>query len=280
MYDKIENIGNSVIQHGMQNKRIYLMKLDKKDFPDIIGKLELIAANNYYTKIFAKIPDWALEGFLQEGYLIEAHIPKFYNGDNGVFFVSQFIDHSRSAVEPQLRNKIEKNIGIAKSKQNGMTLLTFPDNLQIRQLNHDDTPDLANLYKAVFDSYPFPIFEADYLKETMDSHIDYFGAFIENNLVAASSAEMDKNSKNAEMTDFATLPDYRGNNLSMMLLKEMEALMRRKKMKTVYTIARSLSAGMNVTFAKMNYAFAGTLINNTNIAGKIESMNVWYKRLP
>ena len=81
------------------------------------------------------------------------------------------------------------------------------------------------------------------------------------------------------MTDFATLPDYRGNNLSMMLLKEMEALMRSKKMKTVYTIARALSTGMNVTFSKMNYVFAGTLINNTNIAGKIESMNVWYKNL-
>ncbi|MCB9059131.1 MAG: putative beta-lysine N-acetyltransferase [Calditrichae bacterium] len=279
MYDKIEKLGNSTIQHGKQNKRIYLMKLDKKDFPAIVKELELIAAHNFYTKIFAKIPDWALEGFLQEGYLIEAHIPKFYNGDNGVFFVSQFVDHSRSAMEPQLRNKIEDNIGIAKSKQNGMTLLTFPENLKIRQLSQRDTSNLAEIYKDVFDSYPFPIFEEEYLEETMDSHIDYFGAFINNDLVAASSAEMDKNAKNAEMTDFATLPDYRGNNLSMMLLKEMEALMRSKKMKTVYTIARALSTGMNVTFSKMNYVFAGTLINNTNIAGKIESMNVWYKNL-
>jgi hypothetical protein len=48
-------------------------------------------------------------------------------------------------------------------------------------------------------------------------------------------------------------------------------------MKLFYTIARSYSAGMNITFAKQDYKYTGTLINNTNIFGKIESMNVWYK---
>ena len=55
--------------------------------------------------------------------------------------------------------------------------------------------------------------------------------------------------------------------------------MKRQGMHTAYTIARSLSAGMNITFAKLGYVFAGTLTNNTNISGKIESMNVWYKLL-
>jgi hypothetical protein len=36
---------------------------------------------------------------------------------------------------------------------------------------------------------------------------------------------------------------------------------------------------MNATFAKAGYSFGGTLINNTNISGDIESMNVWYKNL-
>jgi hypothetical protein len=36
---------------------------------------------------------------------------------------------------------------------------------------------------------------------------------------------------------------------------------------------------MNVTFARCGYRFAGTLINNTQISGRIESMNVWYKGL-
>ena len=55
--------------------------------------------------------------------------------------------------------------------------------------------------------------------------------------------------------------------------------MRQKNMRTAYTIARAISPGMNITFAKAGYKFSGTLINNTNISGGIESMNVWYKSL-
>ncbi len=105
------------------------------------------------------------------------------------------------------------------------------------------------------------------------------GVYLGNKLISASSAEMDVSAKNAEMTDFATDPDYAGNNLSLHLLREMEAEMRKRKMKTLYTIARSFSAAMNITFAKLDYKYTGTLVNNTNIFGKIESMNIWYKSL-
>ncbi len=49
--------------------------------------------------------------------------------------------------------------------------------------------------------------------------------------------------------------------------------------KTVFTIARAKSPGMNITFARSGYDYGGTLVNNTNISGQIESMNVWYKSL-
>jgi hypothetical protein len=47
---------------------------------------------------------------------------------------------------------------------------------------------------------------------------------------------------------------------------------------TFYTIARLHSLPMNKTFMNMAYRYSGTLINNTQIMGKIESMNVWYKK--
>jgi putative beta-lysine N-acetyltransferase len=111
----------------------------------------------------------------------------------------------------------------------------------------------------------------------MDENIQYYGIYYKNKLIAASSAEMDIEMKNAEMTDFATDPEFAGNSLSLILLRKMEEEMMRKEMKVLYTIARSFSPGMNITFAKQDYEFSGTLINNTNIFGKIESMNVWYK---
>ena len=55
--------------------------------------------------------------------------------------------------------------------------------------------------------------------------------------------------------------------------------MKQRGFQTSYTIARSASIGMNITFSKLSYIHAGTLVNNTNIGGQIESMNVWYKTL-
>ncbi|MBD3226067.1 MAG: putative beta-lysine N-acetyltransferase, partial [Caldithrix sp.] len=173
------------------------------------------------------------------------------------------------------------NIDLALYKQNeGNKRPAEPvHDFHIRKIGADDIEHLAEVYKAVFDTYPFPIHDPDYLKKTMQENIVYFGAFKDDRLVAASSCEMDESAGNVEMTDFATLPAFRGNALAVHLLTEMERAMQKRGIQTAYTIARALSAGMNITFAKMGYQFGGTLINNTNISGKIESMNVWYKPL-
>lgn len=143
----------------------------------------------------------------------------------------------------------------------------------------DDAENMSRIYKAVFPTYPFPITRPQYLIETMHSHIVYFGAEYDHHLAALASSEMNSDNQNVEMTDFATLPRYRGRNLSVVLLKKMESVMQNQGIKTAYTIARAVSAGMNITFAKAGYIYSGTLVNNTNISGNIESMNVWYKTL-
>ncbi|MDD3150871.1 MAG: putative beta-lysine N-acetyltransferase, partial [Candidatus Gastranaerophilales bacterium] len=141
----------------------------------------------------------------------------------------------------------------------------------------NDIAQTTLLYGKVFKTYPFPIFSSEYILQTMKNDVCYFGIKKDGKLVAISSAEMDRENLNAEMTDFATLPEYRGNNLSSYLLNQMEIYLIKHGFKTAYTIARAISYGMNITFVKGNYKYSGTLINNTNISGDIESMNVWYK---
>ena len=128
-------------------------------------------------------------------------------------------------------------------------------------------------------SYPFPIDDPEYISETMEGDFDYFCIEKDNKIVALSSFELFKNSNSVEMTDFATLPAFRGNGYANMLLKTMEIQTRKKKFKTAFTVARAVSPGMNITFAKNGYIYAGRLTNNTNISGNIESMNIWYKKL-
>ena len=143
----------------------------------------------------------------------------------------------------------------------------------------DDAEAITQVYREVFETYPFPIHDPEYILQTMEENFIYFTLWDGDRLAAVSSSEMYPAYGNVEMTDFATLPHYRGNGGAQFLLRTMEAEMRKRGIANAYTIARAYSFGMNITFARNGYSFGGTLTNNTNISGSMESMNVWYKTL-
>lgn len=276
--DKIEKIGASVVQHGKLNDRIYLMNMSENDAFTLPKKLVNLAKENEYTKIFAKVPSTAVEPFQRHGFFKEAHIPNFYHGKTGMYCVSKFLDPERAEIPLKDRLEVRKIIQLTKAKKPIPAELEH-EKIAIREISENDVNALTHLFKSTFKTYPFPIFDVGYIKETMADNVRYFGAFEGNNLVAASSAEIDFTEKNAEMTDFAVDPKFRSNGLALLLLLKMEEEMKKINIKVLYTIARALSPAMNITFAKARYYFGGTLKNNTNIAGKIESMNVWYKSI-
>jgi putative beta-lysine N-acetyltransferase len=273
----IEKFEGSIIQHGSYNDRIYLIKL--ADAPPSTTPYSLIdlARKHRYSKIFAKVPECHSELFLAAGFEEEARISAFYNGKIEAVFLGFYLN-AKCAAEPDL-GEMDEILNIVLEKQASKSKCPLNDNLTLRICNEADVITIADIYKNTFQSYPFPIDDPAYILNTMKSHIDYFGIEYNGRLVAVSSADMDKQSSNAEMTDFATLPEWQVNGLAQCLLLEMENAMKNKGIKTAYTIARAMSAGMNITFRKAGYKFGGRLKNNTNISGKIESMNVWYKHL-
>ena len=276
MTDTVEKVGNSIIQHGRNNQRIYLMKSSADDLPGLAIKLDNLAATNNYSKIFAKIPEKQRDLFLHNGYQVEASVPGLFNGKEQGLFIGKYPIGDRGIeTQPDLVNDI---LETAKAKQGLVSGLGLSDCV-CRPLFAEDMDKAASLYRLIFGSYPFPIDDPDYLRSTMD-HIAYYGVWSADQLVALSSAEIDYENANAEMTDFATHPDHQGQGFASFLLARMEIDMKDRQIATLYTIARAYSYGMNVTFAKNGYFFSGTLTNNTQISGSLESMNVWYKLLP
>lgn len=277
MTDTIEQLGQSTIQHGPENDRIYLMKLAEVDLPELPGKLIDLAGEKGYSKVFAKAPATAGDAFAEAGFVTEATVPGFYHGRTDGLFLAKFLSEDRAdEADPERTQNV---IEAAKDKLDQWDHPALPDGYALRSCTPDDTETMARLYKKVFATYPFPIDDPAYLKETMATHVDYFGVWKDGRLVALSSAEKYPESGNVEMTDFATDPDERGASLACYLLVAMDQAMAEQGIPTGYTIARSPSFGMNITFAKCGYRFAGTLVNNTNISGGFESMNVWYKPL-
>lgn len=276
--DVVEKIHGAILQHGRFNNRIYLMKLG--DSPE--GPLweELISLAEYwgYEKICLKIPRSKTPFFLNQGFREEASITGLYSGHEEGVFLGLF----RSSAREKLGNKdvLDDILTITKEKSTSFPLGRGPsDFIDVESLGENHAEEMALLYREVFPSYPFPIDRPDYLIQTMNSHVHYFGIRHQGKLVALSSAETDTRAKNVEMTDFATLPAFRGQNLAQRLLAHMENHMDRLGFCTAYTIARALSPGMNITFARQGYSYGGRLVNNTQISGQIESMNVWHKVL-
>ncbi len=274
--DTVTTIGDTVVQHGRLSDRIYVMHLAPGDLPAILDDLDGLAQREGYTKIFAKVPASALPLFLARGYVVEARVPGFFRGREDGCFASKFLD-------PDRRQELADPAAVlaaVRAKAGDARPADLPPGWTYSVATEDDADDLAALYREVFATYPFPIGDPRYLRETMAGDYRYFVVRTENGrLAAASSAEIYRQDENVEMTDFAVHPGFRGRGLSGFLLSRMEEEMRAAGMKTAFTIARALSYPINATFARAGYAWAGTLVNNTNICGGFESMNVWYRPL-
>jgi len=273
MPDQVAVIGESTVQHGPENNRVYLMHLYAGDMPEMPGRLIALAGRLGYTKVIARVPAEALDGFFGEGYHVEAALPGLYRGRKDGFFVARFLDPARAA-DPAAA--VDRRLLLDRPSERRIGL---PDGFSIREALPEDAPAIARLYAETFATYPFPIGDADYLRRSMAGDVRFFVVRRGETIAAASSAEMDTTGKNVEMTDFAVLPECRGLRLSAALLEAMEEAMLERGMKTAYTICRAGWYPVNRLFAGGGYRYGGTLIQNTQICGRCESMHVWHRPL-
>lgn len=275
-YDLEESLQGCHIQHGKSNDRIYVMDTGNSMDNTVLKKLNELAETRGYGKIIAKSPSREAKKFINDGFVSEAKIPGYFNGNDSCNFLAKYNNDQRKIVKD--KDYILNVLSMLKNYNE-----TFEGKLDerysIRILNENDANDMAEIYKVVFKTYPFPIHDSSYLRKMMSDNVIYFGVFDKDRLTGISSCEMNIKKQNVEMTDFAVLPKYRGENLASHLLVAMEEKMKEMGIKTAYTIARSISFPMNITFVKAEYSYGGTLWNNTQIGGKIESMNILYKPL-
>ncbi|MBW6508484.1 MAG: putative beta-lysine N-acetyltransferase [Desulfuromonadales bacterium] len=275
--DRVESFRSSILQHGPENDRVYLMKLQQDDVVGVLEYINELVDQHNYSKVFAKIPATSKDPFLEAGYCVEAQVPGFYQGEIDGLFLASYPQAERQQ-DPD-SERVVKVLNAARRKSGSLAPVHLPEGAanQCRLADPDDCTAMADLYQRVFSSYPFPIHDPVYLAETMADNVTYAGIWKGEELIALASAEVDKAASHAEMTDFATAPACRGEGLAHLLLAKLETLMAQARVQTCYTIARATSFGMNITFAKSGYRYGGTLVQNTQISGGLESMNVWYK---
>jgi len=205
---------------------------------------------------------------------VEAQIPSGIPGEE-LSFCTRFLTENR-AIERFPKEVQAALMPQVRSRPANAALPTT----SVQPLGLQDVPELVELYSHVFASYPFPIDDPAFLRRSMAEGTVFVGVRDETSrLIAAASAELSDKTLTCELTDFATLPESRGTGLASALLAGLETAVTAQGMRVAYTIARATSASMNSVFVRREYTYAGTLVNNTHISGRIESMNVWYHKL-
>ena len=81
MFDKIETISRSLVQHDPNNDRVYLMKTYPEErVENLVAQRYDLAILKRYTKIFVKVPESIHHLFWDHDFKIEAIIPNLYRG--------------------------------------------------------------------------------------------------------------------------------------------------------------------------------------------------------
>ncbi|PKM58152.1 MAG: putative beta-lysine N-acetyltransferase [Firmicutes bacterium HGW-Firmicutes-3] len=276
--EKVILMGRSKVQHGQHNDRIFVDDYKHALDPYLIDQLDLMVEDHEYGKIIAKTPKAAKIKFIRNGFDQEGKIPGFYNGKKACFFMAKYTNSDRKVV----KNKDELTAIVQEAKKkisNINDLNTIKEGYNMKLLDLRDAKMIADIYDQVFKTHPYPIEDPSYIIDKMGHETLYFGLFKHDELIGVSACCVNFHEENVEVTDFAILPKYRGYNLSMHLMRKMETVMIAAGMKTAYTMTRSGSHSMNKIFGKSGYKYGGTLWNNNQISGGIESMNIWYKSL-
>ncbi len=278
--DRVDALAGAVIQHGSENQRIYVMDWQVNPDGSAAAAFRMEAQRHGYSKVIAKVPASFSSLFLDDGYTKEAEIPGFFQGMEDAVFLSLFLESSRQQLEPDTKLRMEDVLATARAKpvDPPSALGTSYD---WKRCSPSMAEDIAAVYGSVFATYPFPITDPAYVEKTMNEQSVWYYAVLdlEGKIAALAAAEFNPRAMAVEMTDFATVPKHRGQGLAQFLLRQMENEVANQGVKTAFTIARAVSYGMNSTFHRLGYTYGGTLVNNTNIAGQMESMNIWWKSL-
>lgn len=258
------------------NRRVKVLNF-AGDISGICERIDYLARENGFDKIFVKARADQWQQFLIHGYMLEGIILHYFDGEDA-FVVSRFLSQARVS-SPTLIEEAELIQSLMATPRNPKPLVP-PPGYTISVANEEDIPAIALLYSHVFASYPAPLTMPDFLLSTMRRNVVYM--IIKDpqgQVVSAASADIDARHANAEMTDCATFPAERGKGLMAMALASLEGILRERGIKCAYTMARATEAAMNKVFHNLSYDYCGRLINNCDISGGFEDINIWSKSL-
>ena len=278
MFETIEKIDGALVHHGNMHKRIYFAETDHINLDILLPKMHELAKRQKYEKILGKASEQEVNILKSKGFTVEAKIPRLYNGKTDGYFLAEYPNKKRFTNDEKSLKTIAtvKTIAKAANNSNLDSHFEMPVDLNIEKLTTSDFKNLEDLYQKAYKYFPHQIKDATYFSKLKELNHQFYGLFKNGELLVSTILSINEAESNMEIVDFITHPNYRGQNLSYFLVQEIIKKMNDYKCKTLYTMVRATSYGLNITFSKHGFLLAGTLTNNCMVLDTMESMNVWY----
>ncbi|MYL32539.1 putative beta-lysine N-acetyltransferase [Pontibacillus yanchengensis] len=258
------------------NKRIKVYQLPEEMDEQYLEELKTVAKKVACDKIiFYTRSNTEEESRVQRfGSHFEGEIKGFLNGEDAKVY-SFYVDPIRNQADPD--NVISRVKQLTLNKPTGK--VNLEEGYTMIWAKEEHAEDMATLYRSVFDKYPTPIDDPNYIIEMMKSDVCFSLIYSEDELVSACSADIFTDFNAAEFTDCATLPSQRGKGLLSYQYPFLEKRMKELGIGTMFSYTRATSMGMNIVAAQQGFTYGGCMVQNSMIGTGIEDMNIWYKQL-
>lgn len=241
-----------------------------------IKKAEEIANVYNSEKLIVKSRGEQMISLIEKGFQIEGVVDKYFKGSDCYFLCKYYSVDRRNNSYLLKEDEILRNVRLLGQREDDFGRI---EPYTMKQIEKKDADKLAELYQEVFQVYPTPLTEPDYIRKTIKEGTIYYAYYLNDQFVSAASAEVNSYYMNAEITDCATLTAHRKHGLMKWLITELENELLRRGVFCSYSLSRALSFGMNGALYQLGYRYRGRLMNNCLIYNKLENMNVWVKDL-
>ncbi len=263
-----------------RNRRVRVPDYQAQDISALVNYLDILGSESQAGKIIVYAPgdDW--QKFLAFGYRLEGMMKTYFRGDP-VYLMSRFLSPDRSGSEHLVNEDLilkkihQRERGCAERKKGSdSTIYT------VRNLQADDINAVMDIFRDVFVTYPSPVEERQYFEAlTGEEGNIMLIAEHKGEIAGMISADIDNRHLSAELTDCVTLPEHRGRGVMGLLIDHIEEKLVRRKLKCLYSLTRAGIPPINAVMYKKGYTYRGRLINNCDIGGRYENMNIWEKSI-